>query len=113
MIAEVVAAVLLLTGAAFVLVAAIGLLRMPDLLMRLHATSKAGTLGAGLMLAGVAVYHDDFGVTSRVVVTIAFIILTGPVSAHIIARSGFFQIWARLWEGTLVNELGEQEGRGE
>jgi multicomponent Na+:H+ antiporter subunit G len=101
-------AAVLLVGAGFGLVASIGLLRMPDLPMRLHATSKAGTLGAGLILLGVALFHYDFGVTTRAVVTALFLVLTGPVAAHIIARAAYFSIGVSLWEGTRVNEL---EGR--
>jgi len=104
-IGEVVTALVLLVGAAFGLVASIGLLRMPDLPMRLHATSKAGTLGAGLVLAGVALFHADAGVTARAFVTVAFLILTGPVAAHVIARAAYFSGWVSLWEGTRVDEL--------
>lgn len=59
-----IAAVLLL-GSGFALVASIGLLRMPDLPTRLHATSKAGSLGTGLILFGVALFHHDVGVSAR------------------------------------------------
>lgn len=103
-----VAAVMLLLGAGFGFVASVGLVRMPDLPMRLHATSKAGTLGAGLMLFGVALFHNDFGVTTRALATALFLILTGPVAAHIIARAAYFSIGMPLWERTGANEL---EGR--
>lgn len=102
------AAVALVLGAGFAFVASVGLLRMPDLPMRLHATSKAGTLAAGLILFGVALFHNEFGVTTRAVATALFLILTGPVAAHIIARAAYFSIGMPLWEGTRVNEL---EGR--
>ncbi len=105
---ELVVAAALLLGAGFGFVASLGLLRMPDLPMRLHATSKAGTLGAGLILFGVALFHADFGVTTRALVTALFLILTAPVAAHIIARAAYFSAGMSLWEGTRVNEL---EGR--
>jgi len=108
---DLVAILLMLAGAAFILVAALGLLRMPDLPMRLHATSKAGTLGAGLILAGVAVFHWELGVTTRGLVTVFFLILTGPVAAHLIARSGYFALRVKLWEGTGVNELAQNHAR--
>jgi multicomponent Na+:H+ antiporter subunit G len=97
-----------LLGAGFALVASIGLLRMPDLPTRLHATSKAGSLGTGLILFGVALFHHDLGVSARAVVTALFILLTGPVAAHIIARAAYFAAGMSLWEGTRLNEL---EGR--
>jgi monovalent cation/proton antiporter MnhG/PhaG subunit len=64
--------ILTLAGAFFMLVAAIGVLRMPDLLMRMHAATKAGTLGAGLLLVAVAVHFGTTGVTIRAVATIFF-----------------------------------------
>lgn len=108
LLGELLIAAALLLGAGFGFVASLGLLRMPDLPMRLHATSKAGTLGAGLILFGVALFHADFGVTTRVLVTALFLLLTGPVAAHIIARAAYFAAGMSLWEGTRVNEL---EGR--
>ena len=50
---------LILVGSVFALTAAIGLLRLPDLYTRMHAASKAGTLGSCVMLIALAVYADD------------------------------------------------------
>jgi multicomponent Na+:H+ antiporter subunit G len=104
---EIISGVLLLIGAFFMLVAAIGILRMPDLLTRMHASSKAGTLGAGLILVAVAVDYGDLGVTARALVAIVFLVLTAPVGAHVIARAAYF-VGVPLWQGTVVNEI---EGR--
>lgn len=86
------------------LVAAVGVIRMPDLPMRMHAATKAGTLGAGLILAAVAVLYGDLGVTMRAVATIVFLFLTAPVAAHMIGRAAYF-VGIELWEGTRVDEL--------
>ncbi len=94
----------LVTGAAFMVVAALGLVRMPDLPMRLHATTKAGVLGAGLMMVGVAVYFGDGGVTTRAVAVIGFLLLTAPVAAHAIGRAGYF-VGVPLWENSKTDEL--------
>lgn len=104
MILEWLIAVLLVVGAFFALVSTIGLLRMPDLPTRMHATTKAGAFGAGLMLVGVAVFFADIGVTTRVVATILFIMLTAPVAAHVIARAAYID-GIPLWSGTLCDQL--------
>jgi multicomponent Na+:H+ antiporter subunit G len=95
---------LLLGGAAFMLIAAVGLIRMPDLFTRMHATSKAGSLGAGLILVAVALYYGDLGISARALATIAFILLTAPIAAHVIGRAAYF-VGVPFWEGTLMDEL--------
>jgi len=76
-------------GAFFVLVAAFGLVRLKDVLMRMHASSKASTLGAICTLAAVAVRFGDAAVTARVVLTCLFLLATAPVAAHAIARAAY------------------------
>ena len=98
------AATLLLIGAIWMLIAALGVLRMPDLLTRMHATTKSGVFGAGLMLLGVALHFLDAGVTARVLAIIGFITLTSPVAAHAIGRAGYYT-GSPMWEGTLKDDL--------
>jgi len=101
---EVMTLVLLFIGATFLLLAAVGVVRMPDVFSRMQAATKAATLGAACMLSAVAVYYDDFGVTIRALLVVAFFLLTAPVAAHVIARAAYF-IGVPLWEGTVVDEL--------
>jgi multicomponent Na+:H+ antiporter subunit G len=96
---------LILVGAFFSLVAALGILRMPDLLMRMHAATKAGTLGAGLMLLAAAVALADAGVAVRAGAAIVFLLLTAPVAAHVIGRAAYRSGQLQLWEATRVDEL--------
>jgi multicomponent Na+:H+ antiporter subunit G len=103
----VISAVLMILGAAFMLVAAIGVFRMPDLLTRMHASTKAGAVGAGLILLSVAVYFGELGVATRAVAAVVFVILTAPVSAHMIGRAAYF-VGVPLWEGTIIDELRER-----
>ena len=98
---------LVLVGAAFMLIAALGLLRMPDLLMRMHAATKAGTLGAALLLFAVAVAYADTGVTVRAFAAIVFLFLTAPVSAHVIGRATYRAGAARLSDRTHLDELAD------
>jgi multicomponent Na+:H+ antiporter subunit G len=101
---EFVAGLFLVLGAAFMLIAGLGVWRMPDLLTRMHATTKAGVLGAGLMLVGVGIHFGEVSVLVRVVAIIGFIMLTAPVAAHMIGRAGYF-MGVPLWEHTLKDEL--------
>lgn len=101
---EIVSALLMLLGAGFMFVAALGVLRMPDLLTRMHATTKAGVLGAGLMLLGVALYFWDIGVTARAVAIVAFTMLTAPVAAHAIGRAAYI-MGVPLWQHTVKDAL--------
>ena len=101
---EIVIAILMLIGSVFMLLASIGLIRMPDLYLRMSATTKAATLGAGLMLLGAALFFSDLGISSRAIATIIFLMITTPVSAHMLARAAFFN-GVPLWEGTKINEL--------
>jgi multicomponent Na+:H+ antiporter subunit G len=97
-------AALILAGGAFMLLAAIGILRMPDLFTRMQAATKAATLGAGCMLLAVAVHFGDLTIVSRAVLVIAFLFLTAPVAAHAIARAAY-SINTPLWGGTIADEM--------
>lgn len=101
---EILTAILLVAGAAFMLIAGLGVWRMPDLLTRMHATTKAGVLGAGLMLLGVVVFFAEVNVFVRALAVIVFVMLTAPVAAHVIGRAGYF-VGVPLWEHTLKDEL--------
>jgi len=101
-----IAAALLLVGSVFCLVAAVGMLRLPDTLIRMHAATKAGTLGAGCILAAEAVMTADLGTTLKVAAVIVFLLLTAPVGAHLIGRAAYHR-GIRLFEKTWIDELGD------
>lgn len=104
MLREYFVAVLILSGSLFMLLGGLGVIRMPDLFLRMSATSKAATLGAGLVLLGTAIFFNDFAITTRVIAIIVFLLLTTPVAAHMIARAAYFD-GVPLWSGTLMDEL--------
>ena len=104
--AEYIAAILLVIGAVFLLLAAVGLVRMPDLFARMHATTKAATLGSSLMLVALVVYFRDLSIGTRAVAVILFLYLTAPVTAHMIGRAAHM-IGIPLWKGTVIDELKE------
>jgi len=104
MMLEITIAILLILGSFFVLIAAVGVVRLPDLLMKMHASTKAGTLGAGLTLLSVAFVFAEVSVTTRVIAIIFFLLLTAPVAAHIIGRAGYYS-GLNLWKGTITDEF--------
>ncbi len=91
-------------GAIFILLAAIGLVRMPDLYLRISVTTKAATLGIGLLLVCVAIYYAEMAITSRVLAIILFMMLTAPVGAHLIGRASYF-IGIPLWKKSIFDRL--------
>lgn len=101
--ADYLTAFLLVSGGAFAFIAGLGLVRMPDVYIRMHAATKAGTLGAGLILAAVAVHFAEPAITVRALVAIAFLLLTAPVAAHMIGRAAY-RTGVPLWERSVVDE---------
>lgn len=97
-------ALLLLTGAFFMLMGAVGIVRLPDLFMRMSATTKSLTLGVSFMMLAVALHFNDLAVGARALATILFVFLTAPVAAHLIARAGYRR-GVSLWQGTVSDEL--------
>lgn len=95
---------LVLGGVFFLFIAAIGVVRMPDLYNRMHATSKAGTLGVGLILLAVAVFYQELSVAARALSALAFIILTAPVAAHALGRAAYLA-GVKPCEDTYIDEL--------
>jgi len=81
------AAALVLIGSIFTLLAAVGILRLPDLFTRMHAASKAGSVGAGFILIAVALVSFDFAIILRALIGIFFLLLTTPVATHLLARA--------------------------
>ena len=102
-------ALLLLIGAAFAVVAAVGLLRLPDLYTRMHAASKAGTLGSGVLLIALAIHDGTGGTTSRALAGVVFFLLTAPISAHLLARAAY-SVGYSLWSGSVMDEMSKTIG---
>ena len=80
---------LLLGGAAFVLIAAIGVVRLPDVLCRMHAATKAGAFGAALLLLGAAAHFRTPEVAVKALLAIAFFYVTAPIAGHLLGRAAY------------------------
>lgn len=83
----VVSGVLVVVGAVVVLSGAVGLLRMPDFYTRIHAVSLTDTTGIGLILLGLLVRAPDWGVAVRLLLVLAFLVLTNPTATHALAQA--------------------------
>jgi multicomponent Na+:H+ antiporter subunit G len=100
---DIVTGLLWIVGSAFAFLAALGVVRMPDVFTRMQASTKASTLGLGCLLLGSALQLADLASIIRLVSIGAFIFLTTPVSAHVIARASY-KAHVPLWDGTVLDE---------
>ena len=78
---------LVLAGSAFVIVAGIGILRMPDVFTRLHAAGVLDTLGAGLILLGLMFEADHGALSLKLLLLLGFLLATCPVASHALAKA--------------------------
>ena len=102
---EILTSIMWIAGSAFALLAAVGVLRLPDVFTRMQASTKASTLGLGCLLIGAALQLGDFGSSIRLASIGAFLLLTTSVAAHVIARASYLAD-VPLWEGTVLDERG-------
>lgn len=86
-VVEVLSWILLLGGAGFLLVGAIGVLRLPEFYSRLHAVSVCDTMGAGLVLLGLMLQGGLSMVTVKLLLMFYFMMFTGPTAVHALAQA--------------------------
>ena len=79
--------ILLSLGVLFLLLGAIGIVRFPDCYTRMHAAGKCDTLGALLVVSGLAFYHGVSLESAKILFIAVFIFLTSPTATHAIARA--------------------------
>jgi multicomponent Na+:H+ antiporter subunit G len=103
---DIIAGVLIVFGCLLCLIAAVGMIRLPDTLIRMHAATKAGTLGTGFILAGVAVFFAETGTILKASMGLIFLLLTAPVAAHLIGRAAY-RSGIELSSATKVDHLGD------
>lgn len=103
---DIISSILLVSGGAFSLLAAVGLIRMPDVLTRMQTATKGVTFGGGLLLLAVALHFQGLGTTARALAGMVFLLITSPVAAHVIGRASYFDSRTTpLWEGSVVDEI--------
>lgn len=111
---ETLIAVCLLLGSLFALIGSFGLARLPDFYTRLHAPTKATTLGVGGILIGSALYfsHKDFNLSIHELLITIFLLITAPVSAHLLAKAAMHQELPQV-EGTQGEDLLKAQGHSQ
>ena len=97
--------ILLLVGAAFMIIGSLGLIRMPDFYTRLHPAGLTDTMGAGLVLAGLALQAGFNLVLVKLALIFLFLMLTSPTASHATAR-------AALAAGLAPKLSGDDQSRG-
>lgn len=102
------AGLLVILGASLLGLAGIGVLRLPDVFSRMHAGTKAASLGLAFILMGAALDTPDSVARIKLLIAIVFQFLTAPVAAHLIGRAAY-RTGVPLFEGTLFDELGRDD----
>ncbi|MEF2550515.1 monovalent cation/H(+) antiporter subunit G [Aurantimonas sp. A2-1-M11] len=97
-------ALLMLAGSAFAAIAALGIVRLPDLYTRMHSASKAGAVGSGMLLIALALTADSTPVALRALMAVAFFLLTAPLSAHLLAKASY-AVGYPLWSQSVLDEM--------
>jgi multicomponent Na+:H+ antiporter subunit G len=97
-------------GALFTVLAAVGIVRMPDLFTRLQTATKASTLGVACVMLAAAVHFGDVASGARAVLITGFLFVTAPVAAHAIGRAAYFD-GVTLWDKTELDEWREHHER--
>ncbi len=107
-------ALISLTGSLFLLLAAIGVIRMPDTYNRMQTGTKATTLGSMLFFVGIALAHPAWW--TKLLILIVFIFITNPLSSHVLARALHFTGKSPILSGhegsSTRDDLREEEEKG-
>lgn len=101
---QILCGILVLLGSFFALVSALGVLRLPDFLLRMHASTKAGTLSISLITLAVIIQTPTLLVILKGILILLFIFITAPLGAQMIVRAAYF-IKTPLCKATVIDEL--------
>ncbi|MEF2073191.1 monovalent cation/H(+) antiporter subunit G [Consotaella aegiceratis] len=105
---HILAGLLALGGSLFTLAAAIGVVRLPDLYTRMHAASKGGSVGTGMVMIALALMAVHTGEVLRAFAAVLFFLLTAPISAHLLARAAYATGYG-LWRQSVLDEMPQAE----
>ncbi len=101
---ETAGAIIILLGSLIFFLSSLGIIRMPDVYNRIQTGTKATTLATMVTLIGIALHHPDW--TPKLVILILFILLTNPVSSHVVARAAHSS-GAKMSDKTFEDKLEE------
>lgn len=89
MLVEILTTLLLISGGMMCFAAGLGLVRMPDVYIRMHAATKAGTLGIGFIALAIMLVVPELDVVVKAGLVAVFMITTAPIGSHLIGRAAF------------------------
>jgi multicomponent Na+:H+ antiporter subunit G len=101
---EIISSLFILAGVIFIVISGVGLLRLPDFYIRISVITKAITLGITLILIGIGIYFNDLVIASKIIAIITFMMITSPISAHIIARAAT-KNKVSFWKKTILKDF--------
>ncbi len=93
-----------LIGSIITFIAGLGVLRLPDFFMRMHAATKAGVVGPSLLLVGAGFHEPSLATWIKIALAVLFLFMTTPIAAHVLGKAGFLG-GVHLWQGTSRNDL--------
>lgn len=108
----VVADILIVAGAVLMLLAGLGTLRLPDVLARLQAGTKAASLALACVFAGTALLEPSIEAVGKLALAMLFVFATAPVAGHVIGRAAFqagVPLWKDTWMDDAPPELNEEQ----
>lgn len=103
---EIIGGIIAIIGSIFLFLGSLGLIRMPDAYNRIQAGTKASTLGTILSISALFFFCPQW--TGKLVVLVLFVLITNPVSSHVLARAAY-HIKVPLSKRTEVDQLKEKE----
>lgn len=109
MIGQVIASVLMLSGAVLCLIAGIGLHRFDDVFARMHVATKPATLGVILVVLGAGVSLADAGAVAKLVLVVLLVLVTAPTAAHMIGRAAY-RSGTELSPDTVLDDVADLDG---
>lgn len=104
---EMTGAIFMLIGSLIFFLSALGIIRMPDVYNRIQTGTKATTLGIICVMIGLAFIHPSWSL--KLIILILFIVLTNPISSHVVARGAHFSK-VKKSDKTIADKLEESEG---
>ena len=105
---EIIGLICIITGLIFDFFGCLGLLRFPDVYSRLHSSIKCVTLGTSSILFGLFMYKGFTSTGIKALLCIIFLLLTAPVSAHVLSRSAH-KSGVKLWEKSVCDKYEEDK----
>lgn len=105
---DIITGIFLILGSLIVLLAGIGVVKMPDIYTRMSATSKASTLGVSIVLVTTGFFFGTTGIITRTLLIVVFLMLTAPVASHLLGKAAYLNKLP-LWDKTKRDDLSSSD----